>query len=211
MPKQISKLLPSIQGADLSDDDASFDIFWDVCPRKTAKKDARKVWDGLDQSKRLKAINGMIYHAEHNPQWREEKKIPHPATFLRGERWDDAIVKPRQAQAHEDAVASGRHSDVVWSAFTQMYGASFLDKFGHRPPPVWDTQLQHLSQDQIAIGLARVRDEACKLYQISLPEFIRLCKLDNRMQEQPALPKGIRDDKIAFEALDEMKKILGVK
>lgn len=72
---------------------APFDIFWSMYPRKIAKGSARKsfaraltlasmndLMNGLERSRKYWSVNGTDDHF-----------IPHAATWLNQERWDDVI------------------------------------------------------------------------------------------------------------------------
>ena len=74
--------------------DDRFATFWESYPRKVGKKKAFMVW------KRKRCWNGqfdtiMDKLAEYkaSDQWQREKGqyIPHPSTWLEGERWNDEI------------------------------------------------------------------------------------------------------------------------
>lgn len=77
----------------------SFDVFWAAYPLKHAKKDARKAWGQLSPSPGL-----VVRICEHlalrvkTRQWREGY-IPLPATFIRGERWEDELTREDFYQA----------------------------------------------------------------------------------------------------------------
>jgi hypothetical protein len=69
-----------------------FDVFWKHYPRKIAKGDARKAWNQTARLRpELRMILVAIARAKSSEQWRKESGqfIPYPATWLRGERWDD--------------------------------------------------------------------------------------------------------------------------
>lgn len=74
--------------------DNSFDDFWSAYPKKVAKGDARKAWE---QTKKIRPELDKVLHAVkeqcRSDQWMKEggKFIPHPATWLRAERWDDEL------------------------------------------------------------------------------------------------------------------------
>jgi DNA replication protein DnaC len=73
-----------------------FDDFWLLYPRRVAKKDARKAWDRLTPSNQLAALVAIaswrsIYLA------REPDRIPHAATWLNGERWEDELPQSMHA------------------------------------------------------------------------------------------------------------------
>jgi hypothetical protein len=68
-----------------------FDRFWEAYPRKTGKGGARKAF-----AKALLKIGGadpqaalMVALERVKPTWTEGRYIPHPATWLNDERWED--------------------------------------------------------------------------------------------------------------------------
>lgn len=71
---------------------ATFDDFWLLYPRRVAKKDARQAWWKLTPANQVKALDALI-------DWRriyaarDDDKIPHPATWLNGERWEDELPR----------------------------------------------------------------------------------------------------------------------
>jgi hypothetical protein len=77
----------------------SFDDFWAIYPRKVAKKDARKAWASLGNGQMEAAIDALPLQARH---WQAlgtgVEFIPYPASWLRGERWEDELpeIKPKQ-------------------------------------------------------------------------------------------------------------------
>ena len=65
--------------------------FWEIYPRKAAKKAALNAWAKLSNADRWNAIEGLV-------DWRrvwiargEMEFVPHPATWLNGERWTDEL------------------------------------------------------------------------------------------------------------------------
>lgn len=90
-----------------SSESDGFDIFWLVYPRKVGKKDAIKAWNqiGPDKPTAEKIISG-VERWKRSAQWTKDEGrfIPYPATFLRGERWneyDRAEVIPSPKKAFE--------------------------------------------------------------------------------------------------------------
>ena len=80
-------------------DTESFDHFWACYPLKHAKKDARKAWAQLHPDDAL--VQRICEHLAlrvKTRQWREGY-IPLPATFLRGERWEDELTQEDFYQA----------------------------------------------------------------------------------------------------------------
>lgn len=75
-----------------------FSIFWEAYPRKVAKKDAERAFKAAKiTEKEMPVIMGALQNQKRN--WHEARFIPYPATWIRGERWNDepdpAIGKPR--------------------------------------------------------------------------------------------------------------------
>lgn len=74
-----------------SEGHGDFDEFWSLYPRKVGKGQARKAWSGaLRKASAGEIILGVRRAAEafcaNDPRY-----IPHPATWLNGERWLDEI------------------------------------------------------------------------------------------------------------------------
>lgn len=81
------------------DAEAQWEKFWSAYPVKHAKKDARKAWAQLRPSAAL--VDRIVAHLllrVKSRQWREGF-IPLPATFLRGERWEDELTQEDFYQA----------------------------------------------------------------------------------------------------------------
>lgn len=67
----------------------TFDDFWSLYPRRVAKKDARRAWDRISPRLHPSILTALfewarIWNARGEPEF-----IPHPATWLNGERWED--------------------------------------------------------------------------------------------------------------------------
>lgn len=67
-----------------------FECFWACYPKRVAKKDARKAWDRLKPEQKDAAMKALPLHVE---MWsdREAQFIPHAATWINAERWEDEI------------------------------------------------------------------------------------------------------------------------
>lgn len=73
----------------------SFNSFWNEYPRKVNKKKTLEVW-----VKKIQPENGLfeqimtsLRKAKKSTDWQkgEVKYIPHPTTWLNGERWNDQV------------------------------------------------------------------------------------------------------------------------
>lgn len=74
-----------------ADADVGFAEFWKAYPRKTAKAAAFKAWKKIRLTDDLRAkIMAALSAARETEQWRRDV-IPHAATWLNGERWEDSV------------------------------------------------------------------------------------------------------------------------
>lgn len=91
---------------------ALFDAFWEQYPRKVGKGDARKSWDKLELTEDL---SDRIFHALQKQktweQWQRDggRFIPHPATWLNQQRWED---EGTTADAEADEAERKRQADL---------------------------------------------------------------------------------------------------
>lgn len=71
--------------------ETAFDLWWEAYPRKVAKGSARKAYQTalkkVTPDSLLKLTNAFAFD-------KEERFIPHPATWLNAERWLEAHVEP---------------------------------------------------------------------------------------------------------------------
>lgn len=72
----------------------TFDDFWSIYPRRVAKKAARKAWEKLSADQRRQAYEALPNHARMFAN-RAMEHVPHAATWLNGERWEDEIHADR--------------------------------------------------------------------------------------------------------------------
>lgn len=113
-----------------------FDKFWAVYPRKIAKAEARKAWKQTEKVRpSIEKVTEALKKAAQTEQWMRGNGqfIPHAATWLRGERWDDEheVVLPgvvNEKPWHESATgieAKGRELGLTpdqfpsWPQFKQ--------------------------------------------------------------------------------------------
>lgn len=70
----------------------AFDRWWAIYPNRKAKKAARKAWERLNPSPSLVSkMMAAVLVQQKSRQWREGF-IPHPATWINGERWEDELT-----------------------------------------------------------------------------------------------------------------------
>lgn len=74
----------------------NFDIFWAAFPKRKNKPDARKAWGQLKLEKDEETVNKIIQAIKSfkaHKDWQRDggQFIPYPASFIRGERWEDEM------------------------------------------------------------------------------------------------------------------------
>jgi hypothetical protein len=75
-----------------------FEEFWAAFPRKEAKKDAMKAWAHMTTEQKFAARESIPIHVRYwNLAGRSKQYIPLPATWLRGERWEDELEMAKPA------------------------------------------------------------------------------------------------------------------
>jgi phage replication O-like protein O len=77
-----------------------FAIFWETYPRKVAKKTAFKAFEKLNPDEQLWQRMLAALESAQRTEWRDRPrdKIPHAATWLNGERWEDEAAPISQQQ-----------------------------------------------------------------------------------------------------------------
>ena len=70
----------------------TFAQFWAAYPRKVAKKDAEKAWIRVPTAAHEKILRA-VEAFKKSDQWIRDggRFIPHAATWLNGERWEDEL------------------------------------------------------------------------------------------------------------------------
>lgn len=77
-----------------------FSEFWKLYPRKVAKKDAMKMWARLSTEQQTKALEMLPAHVKvWEAEGRQMHLVPHAATWINGERFDDEITLPAAQKA----------------------------------------------------------------------------------------------------------------
>lgn len=125
--------------------ETGFDAFWTAYPRHVSKKNAKKAWDKISITPELlKTILDSVDAHRHSAQWVKDDGtyIPHPASWLNAERWNDeisveaekkAIEKKKKAYIDGDFAyqKNGKWYVVTWNGEHCEYGGS-LDKLEWR-------------------------------------------------------------------------------
>jgi len=96
----------------------SFGAFWCAYPRKVAKKAALKAWLKVDpDDATVKKIMRSLAAFKVSNGWVKDggQYIPHPATWLNGERWDDEVTPANGA-----VVAPAQDPDVLVIGFFRL-------------------------------------------------------------------------------------------
>ena len=93
-----------------------FDDFWKAYPRKSNKSFARKVFEKLKVDQQLFDRMVQAINLQNKTVWKDKDQqyIPHPSTWLNGERWEDEVssfVKPLTPAERATNIALGRPSD----------------------------------------------------------------------------------------------------
>lgn len=74
-------------------EDADFDRFWKVYPNKKGKGVARTAFQKAKAKVSVDVMISAVENQKRSRQWTDDggKYIPHPATWLNQERWEDSI------------------------------------------------------------------------------------------------------------------------
>lgn len=73
---------------------ARFEKFWSVYPKKVKKKTALEIWRRKKPDADI-LIADVENRLANDGDWKEGF-IPHPTTYLNGERWNDELAAPRE-------------------------------------------------------------------------------------------------------------------
>ena len=97
---------------------AGFDVFWEAYPRKANKAQALKRFETIaPDAELLDEMLQAIARQRSWDQWAKDggKFIPHPASWLNGERWKDEQPAVRVVPFESDKTRSARHAFEQWS------------------------------------------------------------------------------------------------
>jgi len=104
----------------------AFDLFWEQYPRKTAKAAALKAWAKLKASAELidTIMHDIANRKQNDHQWRDPAFVPHPATYLNGQRWTDEVVKAPALTNQKTGVQSNKseHEEALADIWASIRG-----------------------------------------------------------------------------------------
>jgi len=72
-------------------DETDFAPFWTAYPRKTAKPAALKAWRAAKDRPPLAELLAALERHKASRQWADPQFVPHPATWINGQRWADEL------------------------------------------------------------------------------------------------------------------------
>lgn len=102
----------------------NFQRFWDAYPRKVNKPGALRAFAKIDPDEALlEKMLSAIAKQKASAQWLEGngQYIPHPATWLNGQRWEDEVqaAKPKKTVVAQD-YEQRDYSDVQEELMSQL-------------------------------------------------------------------------------------------
>lgn len=134
-----------------------FNDFWAIYPKKVAKKDAEKAWNRLTEAQKATALEALPAHAQ---RWDDPQYMPHAATWLNGERFDDELPQ----------IVSVKKSDW-WASESGIIGKGAELKM---TPRAGESMPQFKSRVQDAInGVPQVRQAPAIVTSEPQPERFR--------------------------------------
>lgn len=109
-----------------------FDSWWSYYPRKISKGTARIAFKGALKKASLETLTTGVKRFAQECEGKDPKFIPHPATWLRGERWLDEPLKATEKLTDKQ----GRQTDVWASRFAAYRKNGFW-------VPAWGPKPEH--------------------------------------------------------------------
>ena len=124
-----------------------FADFWAAYPRKQAKRAAEAAWQRARPSPDLLAriLADLPWRLAHDDQWRRGY-IPHPATYLTGARWEDALTSPPQPGDRPHAAPR----ESATERFHRLNDTPLADLFAASQP----TAAERVVAGEVVSGLA---------------------------------------------------------
>jgi len=78
-----------------------FDAFWSAYPRKKDRKRAQSAFAKVKVP--ISTLLAAIETQKRSPEWQKDggAYIPHPSTWLNGQRWEDEMTEVKEEQSYE--------------------------------------------------------------------------------------------------------------
>lgn len=92
----------------------SFNKFWTDYPRKVAKPAAARAWSRLNPTPELvEKIMNSVAAQTRSPEWQRDggRYVPHPATWLGNERWNDELPVEKDLAIRHDSKTEEDEND----------------------------------------------------------------------------------------------------
>ena len=102
--------------------EARFNRFWAVYPRKVSIGDAEKAWAKIDPDEELSAtiLSAVDTAKRYDSRFREISYTPHPATWLNARSWENQYVGSEGPKM--GGASGGTNSEPAWVAFKPSTG-----------------------------------------------------------------------------------------
>ena len=106
-----------------------FEAFWKMYPRRIGKGTARKAFDkALKLAPADEIIRGLAYQLPYYAS-KESQFIPHPSTWLNGERWADEPQMPEQKTAgRRTAADAARDFNARFDHLDTSFGVRLIGR-----------------------------------------------------------------------------------
>lgn len=92
LPNNINIILEDINSNNIYSANDAFDKFWELYPRKVNKKKAKEKFVKLcTNEETFNKIIEALKKQKLTKQWKDINYVPHPSTWLNGERWNDVV------------------------------------------------------------------------------------------------------------------------
>lgn len=98
---------------DLTTHTPTFDDFWAIWPRTEGKADALKAWDKAIRKSPASAIHEAAREYSNHPHRPAKQFVPHGATWLNGERWNDGPPTTPEAERTKPTPTDRAHATLA--------------------------------------------------------------------------------------------------
>jgi hypothetical protein len=109
----------------LSDSETGFDVFWEHYPRHEGKVKARESFiKALRKGVKLDELVAAIEKHKQSAQWQKDggQYIPHPATWLNQQRWEDEVLTGVPQQQNFQAPIRKNDAQAGYARAAQILG-----------------------------------------------------------------------------------------